>query len=227
MLRELITFWKVSKLKALNLFAGLGGNRKLWQNVDVTAVEIDPDIANIYSHFYPDDTMVIGDAHEYLLNHYSEFNIIWTSPPCPTHSKLAISSQKGNGIIRYPDMKLYQEIIFLKHFFKGKWVVENVRSYYDPLILPVQIHRHYFWANFVIRHTDIKNPTQGLMNSVANEPKEYQRILGINLDGFSLPGQNKKRTALRNCVLPELGKHIFDCAMGYLDNAPAKQGELF
>ena len=30
------------KLKVLNLYAGIGGNRKLWTNVDVTAVEYNP-----------------------------------------------------------------------------------------------------------------------------------------------------------------------------------------
>jgi len=50
----------------------------------------------------------------------------------------------------YPDMRLYQEIIFLQHYFKGKWVIENVISYYEPLIKPVRIQRHYFWANFPI-----------------------------------------------------------------------------
>ena len=35
-------------LKVLNLYAGIGGNRKLWENVEVTAVEIEPDIATVY-----------------------------------------------------------------------------------------------------------------------------------------------------------------------------------
>jgi len=205
-------------MKILNLYAGIGGNRKLWGPQDITAVEIDPEIAKIYSEFYPDDTVIIGDAHEYLLNHYSEFDFIWSSPPCPTHSRLAVSTLKGHGFIKYPDMKLYQEIILLKHFFEGRWIVENVRSYYKPLIEPVLFNRHYLWSNFIIRNKEIKDITKGFMNSVANEPKEYQKILGINLNGCHLSGQNKKRTVLRNCVLPELGKHILDCAMGSIKN---------
>ena len=31
-------------------------------------------------------------------------------------------------------MKLYEEIIFLDNYFKGKYVVENVIPYYEPLI---------------------------------------------------------------------------------------------
>ena len=199
----------------------------MWDgDIQVTAVEIDPDIAATYQYFFPEDKVIIGDAHEYLLNHYSEFDFIWASPPCQTHSQLANSSQKGNGIIRYPDMNLYQEIIFLKHFFEGKWVVENVRPYYEPLINPsFKLCRHVFWCNFNITHKNIEDSTRGLMNSIANEPKMFQEILGINLAGLSLPGQNKKRSVLRNCVLPELGKHIFDCAMGSIINE--KQLGLF
>ena len=212
-------------MKVLNLYAGIGGNRKLWKNVEVTAVELDNDIAAIYESLYPDDKIIVGDAHQYLLDHYSEFDLIFASPPCPTHSRLANSTQKGNGIVRYPDMRLYQEIIFLKHYFDGKWVVENVKSYYTPLIIPIEFNRHYLWANFLIRYKNIKDITRGLMNSVDNEPKRYQEILGICLDGYSLPGQNKKRTVLRNCVLPELGKHILDCAIKSINNE--KQMDIF
>lgn len=104
----------MNKVKVLNLYAGIGGNRKLWENVDVTAVEIDPDIAEVYRHFFPQDTVIVGDAHDYLVKHHKEFDFIWTSPPCQSHS-VTNHFLKGQGIYRYPDMKLWQEIIFLKH----------------------------------------------------------------------------------------------------------------
>ena len=112
-------------MKILNLYAGIGGNRKLWEDVEVTAVEIDPKIAKIYQDFFPQDKMVIGDAHQYLLEHFEEYDFIWSSPPCPSHS-VCSHFLKGQGVYRYPDMKLYEEIIFLKHVFKGKYCVENV-----------------------------------------------------------------------------------------------------
>jgi len=213
-------------MKVLNLYAGIGGNRKLWgSDHDIIAVEIDPDIADIYSDFFPADKVIIGDAHEYLLNHYSEFDFIWASPPCPTHSTLC-SAKKGWGIVDYPDMKLYQEILLLQHFFDGKYVVENVVSYYQPLIIPEKICRHYFWANFNIRYKNIKDPTRGFignfLKSNTTEVEEYQKILGFNIRARKL---KNKRQALRNCVLPELGEHIFQCGIGSIRNE--YQLELF
>jgi len=71
-------------MKVLNLYAGIGGNRKLWEDVDVTAVELNPDIAKIYQDFFPNDKVIVADAHKYLLKHYKEFDFIWSSPPCQT-----------------------------------------------------------------------------------------------------------------------------------------------
>ena len=56
----------------LNLYSGIGGNRKLWDNVEVTAVEINSQIAKIYQDFFPKDKVVVGDAHKYLIEHYKE-----------------------------------------------------------------------------------------------------------------------------------------------------------
>ena len=110
-------------MKVLNLYAGIGGNRKLWQDVEVTAVEYDENVAEIYADLFPNDNLIIGDAHEYLLKHYNEFDFIWTSPPCPTHSKMNILLNHTIGLARFPDMSLWQEIILLQNWFKGGFVV--------------------------------------------------------------------------------------------------------
>jgi len=132
-------------MKVLNLYAGIGGNRKLWEDVEVTAVENNPDIAKVYQDFFPKDTVIVGDAHEYLLNHFKEFDFIWGSPPCPTHSRINHTKLRPPD---YPDMNLYAEIIFLEKWFEGKWVVENVIPFYEPLIVAHKIDRHLFWSNF-------------------------------------------------------------------------------
>ena len=199
----------MEKLKVLNLYAGIGGNRKLWTNVDVTAIEINPTIAKIYQDLFPDDKVVVGDAHKYLLEHYQEFDFIWSSPPCPTHSRFRKITNGGRFKDVYPDMSLWQEIIFIKHHFKGKWVIENVFTYYEPLIIPQICARHYFWSNFKIPNLEISKGK--VENKKGNTLNKKMQSLGIMITNFH-NYQKDKRTLLNNAIEPELGKHIFDCA---------------
>lgn len=207
-------------MKVLNLYAGIGGNRKLWDDVEVTAIEINPKIAGFYQDFFPDDKVIVTDAHQYLLAHFKEFDFIWSSPPCPTHSHLnhVLHSQ---GIIRYPDMALYQEIIFLQTFYRGLYCVENVRSYYDPLIKPVYRGRHYLWSNFFV--TQFKKEKMGFdalafavnsrnMLAPLLSGKELNAAL-VKYLGFDLDVKIPLKM-LQNCVLPKLGLHILNCARG-------------
>lgn len=199
--------------KVLNLYAGIGGNRKLWDGFQVTAVESEQYIADAYKKLYPEDTVVVGDAHQYLIDHFAEFDFIWSSPPCPSHSRANLSLQ-GYGIYRYPDMSLYQEIIFLSHFFKGKWVVENVIPYYEPLIKPnYTIDRHHFWTNFEIPPKEMER-----YHNVARAKKEVlAEHHGITLP----PGTKDQRKLLRNAVNPILGNHILESAI--LSTHPNKE----
>lgn len=192
-------------MKILNLYAGIGGNRALWGDEhEITAVENVPYIAEAYRKLFPNDTIIEADAHEYLVEHFKEFDFIWSSPPCPTHSKMN-TALSGWNIYRYPDMALYQEILFLKHWFKGKWLVENVESYYNPLISPTTtFDRHYYWANFYI-------PTMktGRQYSVTDTKKEVAaQHLGIQLP----EGTKNQRKLLRNAVDPKMGLHIFNAS---------------
>lgn len=192
-------------MKILNLYAGIGGNRKLWgEEHDITAVEIDPKIAEIYCDFFPKDKMIIADAHQYLLEHFKEFNFIWSSPPCPSHSEIRkISKPNGkNHKPIYPNMKLYEEILFLQGYFKGKWCVENVISWYNPLIKPFEIGRHYYWSNFFIGN--IKPKASNIEKGIK---KQWEKELGFNLDKW---GGVDKRKMLRNCVEPGTGLHILN-----------------
>lgn len=210
-------------MKVLNLYAGIGGNRKLWENVEVTAVESEQYIADAYSTLYPDDTVIVGDAHQYLLDHHKEFDFIWSSPPCPTHS-VTNGFLYAQGVIRYPDMALYQEIILLKHRFKGKWVVENVKSYYDALIMPTAVlDRHYIWSNFYIpglTHDKGFNVT----NARASTRKDSEGDLKALEDYHQIylpKGTKNQRKLLRNAVWPEMGLHVFNAAQRNI-----KQGSL-
>ena len=199
-------------MKILNLYAGVGGNRRLWGDKhQITAVELNSSVATCYADLYPNDTVIVGDAHSYLLDHYHEFDFIWASPPCQTHS-----SFRQNICVRfhgtkpeYPDCKLWQEIIFLKHNAKSNWVVENVRPYYKPLIQPDFIlQRHFFWGNKkVIGATFSKD------NIRKAQIPQLQQSHNIDLKKYKFEGIGK-RQVLRNMVAPELGKYVFEQITG-------------
>lgn len=199
-------------MKILNLYAGLGGNRRLWpESVDVTAVEYDVDILNIYKDLYPKDNIVLGDAHEYLINNYKDFDFIWASPPCQTHS-----SFRQNICVRfrgtppvYPDMKLWQEIIFLQANGKDvKWVVENVKPYYDALIQPVvTLGRHMIWSNFHIDSKQIK--TVKIRKAQIPDLQAHHKI---DLSAYKVAN---KRQLLRNCVESSIGLYLLEQSGDY------------
>lgn len=203
-------------MKILNLYAGIGGNRKLWGSEHkVTAVEYKKEIANIYQDYFPDDDVIIGDAHEYLLNNFQKYDFIWASPPCPTHSRFNHLNFL-DGDYKYPDMTLYQEIILLQNWFKGSYCVENVISYYEPLIKPFERGSHYFWTNFYI--PEIKNEKRG----IRGEEIEYrQERINYNLDKYKLEKSFKKKI-MNNCTEPELGLKILNSAIKQLRLKEAK-----
>ncbi|MDM5264698.1 DNA cytosine methyltransferase [Sulfurovum sp. XTW-4] len=207
-------------MKILNLYAGIGGNRKLWGDEhEITAVEYNEDIAKVYKDLYQNDNVVVCDAHQYLIDHYKEFDFIWASPPCPTHSDIRrCGVHSGQYEALYPDMTLYQQIILLQNFAPKdtKFVIENVKPYYDYLIKPqVILHRHPFWSNFNIPMIDIEDDRKH--ESINGSGSVY----GVSLDKYDI---SNKRQILRNMVNPEVGKYILDVAM---DTVKYKQGGLF
>tara|TARA_R110000824_G_C14884962_1_gene643835 strand:- start:38 stop:631 length:594 start_codon:yes stop_codon:yes gene_type:complete len=197
-------------MKILNLYAGIGGNRKLWgDNHEIIAVELDKKVANKYKDLYPNDNVIVADAHEYLLDHYKEYDFIWSSPPCQSHSTTNYFTQHIRKRPVYPSMKLYEEIIFLDNFYKGKYCVENVVSYYEPLIKAQKIGRHYLWANFNI--TLIKQPKDDIGTMIKGHPNRA----------------NKKPLEERNAVNSELGLHILNQALGIIKENKIDQNKLF
>lgn len=195
-----------AKMKILNLYAGIGGNRKLWDGHEVTAVELNPEIAKTYQSTFSNDTVIVADAHQYLLDHYKEYDFIWSSPPCPTHSRTNYFLN-AQGIVRYPDMNLYQEIILLQNFFEGLFCVENVIGYYDPLIKPIEMGRHYLWTNFKVSKIQL--------------PKdEIGKMCGKNQKAHN------KHITERNAVNSDLGLHILNCALGKFSRMNEKQQQI-
>ena len=210
-------------MKILNLYSGVGGNRLNWGECDVTSVEIDAEIAAIYSDMYPNDKVIVADAHEYLLENLNQYDFIWSSPPCQSHSQIRynigfLAERKYKKVLPvYPDMKLYEEIILLDKYFKGLWVVENTIAYYEPLIKATKTGGHLWWSNFNISPINhwSRNHRGGNVDSL-------QERKNIYLSKYKI---KNKRQILRNCVEPEVGEHVMNCALNKTNNVD--QDDLF
>lgn len=198
-------------MRVLNLYAGVGGNRLNWSGHEVTAVELEPDIAAVYSRLFPDDTVVVGDAHQFLLENADRFDFIWSSPPCQTHSRMMKATRHKKR--RYTDMSLYQEIIFLQHFYKGLWVVENVKPFYEPLIQPKINGRHCYWSNFDVGDFAHTMPSDFINLANLAGKKKMMDWLGIHYEENIYYGNNHCPVQiLRNCVHPLEGAAIMSRA---------------
>ena len=211
-------------MKILNLYACLGGNRYKWGDEhEITAVEWDEELARLYQERFPNDKVIVADAHQYLLDYYKEFDFIWSSPPCPTHSRFNVS-MKTKREMKYPDMALYQEIIFLKHYYSGKWVVENVIPFYDLLIEGYKRHRHIYWTNFNLPSilSNRKNPDLGRTKNLIDALSEFH---DYNFKKYK--GKQTIQKVARNLVDYEAGKTILNTVMGIRTKENINQIELF
>lgn len=214
-----------SPFRVLNLYACLGGNRLLWDNCEVTAVELDPELARLYQERFPNDKVIVADAHQYLLEHYKEFDFIWSSPPCPTHSKARFWGSKGGQCnVVYPDMTLYQEVIFLDNFFNGKYVVENVTPYYEPLIPAKKRGRHLYWCNFNLP-SELSNRHDVAIERGKDELKNLCEFHAYDFRKYK--GEQPLNKIARNLVDYEAGLTIFNTARGIIEKSNVKQPNLF
>ena len=214
-------------MKILNLYACLGGNRYKWDevtNVEVTAVEWDEVLAEMYQERFPNDKVIVADAHQYLLDHYQEFDFIWTSPPCPSHSRARWWAHGKNGKSPiYPDMTLYQEILFLQHHFEGKYVVENVVPYYDPLIPAYKRGRHLYWTNFIL-----PNVLSDRKVNICAGSEEVDKLCEFHEYDFRrYKGEQSFQKIARNLVDYEAGRTILETALGIIRKKDQKQIDMF
>jgi DNA (cytosine-5)-methyltransferase 1 len=222
----------IMKYKILNLYACLGGNRYKWDDVadvEVTAVENDTELARMYKERFPNDNVIVGDAHQFLLDHFKEFDFIWSSPPCPTHSRARYWNASNYDTTTepvYPDMKLYEEILFLQHYYRtGKFVVENVIPYYEPLIPAQKRDRHLYWTNFVLPTKVSDRDISGIISSSKNELAELCKIHEIDISSYT--GNQSLIKIARNLVDFQAGKTILEHAFGCFTQSKTKQSELF
>ena len=219
-------------MKILNLYACLGGNRYKWgEEHEITAVELDPEAARLYQERFPNDTVIVADAHQYLLDHYKEFNFIWSSPPCPSHSRARFARRNTTTPI-YPDLKLYEEVLFLENYFEGKYCVENVIPYYEPLIPAQKRGRHLYWTNFNLPN-DLNerkiviggNKTTAKTSEVNHEFKALCKFHDYDFTKYK--GEQRIDKMARNLVDYDAGKTILDTAMGIIKKSNVNQTSIF
>ena len=171
--------------------------------------------------------MIVADAHQYLLDHYKEFDFIWSSPPCPSHSRARYwgsSNYDTTTEAIYPDMKLYEEILFLQHYYRtGKYVVENVIPYYEPLIPAKKRGRHLYWTNF-----NLPSDLGDRRIQICAGTDELKRLCEFHkIDISTYKGEQSMIKVARNLVDFEAGKTIFATAMGVMLNSKNNQETLF
>jgi len=213
-------------MKILNLYACLGGNRYKWnevkEDIEVTAVELDPEAARLYQERFPNDKVIVSDAHQYLLDHYKDFDFIWSSPPCPTHSRARFARRETTKAV-YPDFKLYEEIIFLQNWFKGGFVVENVIPYYSPLIEAQKRGRHLYWSSFKLPN-DINERKASIMEG-KDEVTQWCNFHDYDFRKYK--GAQRTDKMARNLVDYEAGKTIFETFLGIQKENNTAQISLF
>jgi DNA (cytosine-5)-methyltransferase 1 len=219
-------------IKILNLYACLGGNRYKWDEVakdarieiEVTAVEWDEDLARLYKERFPNDIVIVADAHQYLLDHYKEFDFIWSSPPCPSHSRVRFSQKNRESFKSvYPDLRLYEEVLFLDNYFDGKYVVENVIPFYEPLIEAKKRGRHLYWTNFNLPSSLNERNVQ-----IGSGTDEVRKLCTFHdYDFTKYKGTQRTDKIARNLVDYEAGRTIFETALGIIRKKNEKQISIF
>ena len=222
----------MKKIKVLNLYACLGGNRYKWDEVaeqaqvdmEVTAVELDPEAARLYQERFPNDSGMVSDAHQYLVDNFKNFDFVWSSPPCPSHSRVRFSQKSRESFkFVYPDMKLYEEVLFLENYFDGKFCVENVIPFYEPLIPAQKRGRHLYWTNFILPNDLNERKVQiGIGTDEVNKLCAFH-----DYDFRKYKGEQRVDKMARNLVDYEAGKTIFEIALGIVNKKDTNQQTLF
>jgi len=204
------------RIKILDLFCGLGGVAKGFQKYldehnieyEYIAVDIDSLVLKAHKCNNPKSHVILRDAYSFTDDELKEFDFIWASPPCQSHSRANHIWKRYN-----PDMRLYDLIRQLNGVGKP-FVVENVIPYYKPPIKPsYRIDRHFLWTNIKLPLfiEKVKRPPLHKMGI-----KELAKYHDVMID--CLPQEwdpRTKRQHLRNMVNWRLSYRLAKWIWGY------------
>ena len=121
-------------------------------------------------------------------------------------------------------MGLYEEIIFLDNMFSGKYVVENVIPYYEPLIPAHKRGRHLYWTNFNLPTSLNERKLGG--NTI--EKGDIKKLCEFHdYDFYTYKGKQRMNKIARNLVDYEAGRTILETAIGIINKQNEKQTTIF
>ncbi len=121
-------------------------------------------------------------------------------------------------------MKLYQEVIFLNYHFKGKFVVENVIPYYEPMLNPIKRGRHLYWTNFKLPNKLSERHFEGM----AQAKNEVTKLCEFHdYDFRKYKGKQVLNKIARNLVDYEAGRTILETVFNIVRKSDTKQTSIF
>ena len=171
----------MTKLKILDLFCGLGGVARGFQtfliengiDFEYYAIDVDDRILKAHKVLNPRSIVIKRDAYSFSDEELCNYDFIWASPPCETHSIVGTWRRK---ISVDPDMRLYELIDRLYDLGKP-FVVENVKPYYKPPIRPTsRANRHVLWSNLEIPPIKVNLPTFTSVKNKIDTLARYHEI---------------------------------------------------
>ena len=198
-------------MRVLDLYAGLGGSDKGIRSVlekkgidyEYVAIEIDPKVAEAHRKNNPGSRVIVADALSWLPE-VKNFDFVWASPPCKTHSKWNMVWASRREKHPKPDPTLW----FLIREFRSlgiNFVVENVDPYYkDPCKPTIKIGRHQFWTSFPIKKFDFISREKPFPEMTIRDWLQYHQLETV--EGKA----QDKRQALRNCTHYSIAAGIFE-----------------
>ena len=113
--------------------------------------------------------------------------------------------------------------MFLDNWFDGKFIVENVIPYYEPLIPAKKRGRHLYWTNFNLPN-DLRSRKSSIMEG-KNEVKRWCKFHDYDFTKYK--GLQRTDKIARNLVDYEAGRTILETALGIIRKQDTTQTTMF